>query len=116
MLNRIHEARKNQSGFTLIELLMVIVILGILSGIVVFAVNGIQDRGAQSACKADVKTVSVAAEAAYAQNTKYPHDMAGLVSSGFLHQPAADVDFAASDTTITTLQGLAGSPCAGYKG
>lgn len=116
MLNRIHEARKNESGFTLIELLMVIIILGVLSGIVVFAVNGIQDRGAESACKTDVKTVSVAAEAAYAQNEEYPTTMTLLVSSGFLHQPATDVEYAATATAITTLQGAAGSKCVGYKG
>ncbi|HZX04962.1 type II secretion system protein [Kribbella sp.] len=72
MLNRLHEARRNQSGFTLIELLMVIVILGVLSGIVVFAVQGIQDRGYASACKSDVKSVEVAVEAYYAKNGTYP--------------------------------------------
>lgn len=116
MLERIREARRNESGFTLVELLMVIVILGILAGIVVFAVNGIQDKGAASACKADVKTVSVAAEAAYAQNSKYPNDLAGLVSSGFLHAPPTTVDYTATDAAITTLQGKVGSACAGYKG
>ena len=39
------EARKNQNGFTLIELLIVIVILGVLAGIVVFAVAAFTDRG-----------------------------------------------------------------------
>ncbi|TDW91617.1 type II secretion system protein [Kribbella sp. VKM Ac-2566] len=116
MLNRIHEARKNESGFTLIELLMVIIILGVLSGIVVFAVNGIQDRGAESACKTDVKTVAVAAEAAYAQNEAYPLTMTALVASGFLHSEAASVEYAATATAITTLQGAATSKCAGFKG
>jgi general secretion pathway protein G len=59
--------RQNHDGFTLVELLIVIVILGILAGIVVFAVNGITDKGVQSACKADVHTVQVASEAYYAQ-------------------------------------------------
>ncbi|NEA32322.1 prepilin-type N-terminal cleavage/methylation domain-containing protein [Streptomyces sp. SID13031] len=64
--------KKNESGFTLIELLIVIVILGVLSGIVVFAVSGIQDRGNAAACKTDKKTVQVAVEAYYAKNGAYP--------------------------------------------
>ena len=63
---------RNESGFTLIELLIVIVILGVLSGIVVFAVGGIQDRGNASACRTDKKTVQVAVEAYYAKNGTYP--------------------------------------------
>ena len=52
MLARIRAARENESGFTLIELLIVIVILGVLSGIVVFSVSGITNRGNKAACKA----------------------------------------------------------------
>ncbi|HJQ47753.1 MAG TPA: prepilin-type N-terminal cleavage/methylation domain-containing protein [Amycolatopsis sp.] len=85
MLERIQEARKNQHGFTLIELLMVIVILGILAGIVVFAVSGIQDRGEASACKAEIKTVEVAEEAYYAKTTPGSYtDVAGLKGAGLL--------------------------------
>jgi general secretion pathway protein G len=80
MLNRIREARKNESGFTLIELLMVIVILGVLSGIVVFAVQGINDRGNAAACKSDVKSVEVAVEAYYAKEGKYPATQADLTA------------------------------------
>jgi prepilin-type N-terminal cleavage/methylation domain-containing protein len=65
-------AGRSESGFTLIELLIVIVILGVLSGIVVFAVSGIQDRGNAAACKTDKKTVLVAVEAYYAKNGTYP--------------------------------------------
>ncbi|GAA1601385.1 prepilin-type N-terminal cleavage/methylation domain-containing protein [Kribbella sancticallisti] len=72
MLDRIREARKNQSGFTLIELLIVIVILGVLSGIVVFAVAGITDRGNAAACKADMSSVEVAVEAYRAKTGAYP--------------------------------------------
>jgi general secretion pathway protein G len=82
MLDRIREARKIQAGFTLIELLIVIVILGILSAIVVFAVGGITDRGKASACKADVSTVEVAVEAYYAKASAYPaaNDWAALTT------------------------------------
>lgn len=65
------DAGRRDDGFTLIELLIVIVILGILAGIVVFAVGGITDRGNAAACKSDVKSVAVASEAYYAKNTAY---------------------------------------------
>ena len=61
-----------ERGFTLIELLVVIAILGILAAVVVFAVGGITDRGATSACEAEVATVSTAIEAYFAQNEAYP--------------------------------------------
>jgi prepilin-type N-terminal cleavage/methylation domain-containing protein len=60
-------ASESESGFTLVELLIVIVILGILSGIVVFSVSGITSCGANAACNSDVASVTVASEAFYAQ-------------------------------------------------
>ena len=58
---------EQDQGFTLVELLIVIVILGILATIVVFAVRGITDQGQESSCKATAKTYEVAIEAYYAQ-------------------------------------------------
>jgi general secretion pathway protein G len=78
VLQRLRAARHNDEGFTLVELLIVIVILGVLAGIVVFAVNGITDRGELAACKADVQSVQTAAEAYYAKNTDYPATVDGL--------------------------------------
>ncbi|MBC6445681.1 type II secretion system protein [Actinokineospora xionganensis] len=104
LLDRVHQARKNDKGFTLIELLMVIVILGVLAGIVVFAVNGINDRGEESACKADVKSVEVAIEANYAQTGSYPADEAAAeaaVVPEFLHSWPATVNYAAVGTNFT---------------
>ena len=75
--------KKNDEGFTLIELLIVIVILGILATVVVFAVGGITDRGGISACKADLATVEVGVEAYFAQHSVYPATEAALVP-GFL--------------------------------
>ena len=39
---------KQDKGFTLVELLIVIVILGILATVTVFAVRGITDRGREN--------------------------------------------------------------------
>lgn len=56
-------------GFTLIELLIVIVILGVLATVTVFAVRGISDKGNDSACAADAKTLETAIESYFAQNS-----------------------------------------------
>jgi general secretion pathway protein G len=93
--------RAGEGGFTLIELMIVIVILGILAAIVVFAVGGIQNRGEDSACKANVKTVEVALEAFYAKTGAYPaaNDYAALTTAPnkFLKTvPPASVTFDAN--------------------
>jgi prepilin-type N-terminal cleavage/methylation domain-containing protein len=59
---------KQDKGFTLVELLIVIVILGILATVTVFAVRGITDQGQKSACGTDKRTLETAVEAYYAQN------------------------------------------------
>ena len=64
--------KKQDEGFTLIELLIVIVILGILATVVVFAVQGIRDQGDTSACETEARSVATALEAYYAQAGTYP--------------------------------------------
>jgi general secretion pathway protein G len=91
MLQRLRRAQQDQSGFTLIELLIVIVILGILAAVVVFAVNGIQGKSTEAACKADVQTITTAAESFNAQYGFFAKDMSQLVRTGLLHSvPATD--------------------------
>ncbi len=67
-IEEVETSSKHDKGFTLVELLIVIVILGILATVTVFAVRGITDQGRTSACAADVKTLEVAVESYFAQN------------------------------------------------
>jgi prepilin-type N-terminal cleavage/methylation domain-containing protein len=85
---RLHAIRRSDSGFTLTELLIVIVILGVLTGIVVFAVGAFTDRGDMAACKADRKTVEAAVEAFRAQSPTgaYPANLNDLVTGQYLRQ------------------------------
>lgn len=70
-IHRLIEARRadkeDEGGFTLIELLIVVVVLGILAAIVVFAVQNLTGESARTACRADAKTVEVGLEAQRAQ-------------------------------------------------
>jgi general secretion pathway protein G len=116
MLHRIREAKKNESGFTLIELLIVIVILGILAAVVVFSVSGLTDRGSQSACQADVATVTTAGESYIAKNGTPATDIPALVTAGLLHSAPGDVTYAlvAGPPASFIATGKAGSACAGF--
>lgn len=88
MIERINERKRaGEGGFTLIELLVVIIILGILAGVVVFAVGGINDKGQGAACKIDSRTLRTSLEAfagSNAGNGFYTDDESVLVSTGFL--------------------------------
>ena len=71
MIERI-QAKRNEEGFTLIELLIVIIVLGILAAIVVFAVASTRKDSVASSCKTDVKSIELSAEAINTKSGSYP--------------------------------------------
>ena len=95
-------------GFTLVELLIVIVILGVLSSVSVFAVRGISSRGEAAACQADVKTLERAIEVWRVQHpgtdTVSEND---LVQAGLLRSPSTRHDVVDALTIVP----IAGKGC-----
>jgi iron complex transport system substrate-binding protein len=83
--------RAGEGGFTLIELLVVVVILGVLAGVVVFSVSGINDKGEESALRTDARTLVSAQEAHCAQKSGYASE-SGLVTAGLLSNESVNHD------------------------
>jgi general secretion pathway protein G len=100
-----------QKGFTLVELLVVIVILGILAAVVVFAVNGISDKGQTAACNTDKRTLTTAVEAYRAKNggSTTPTE-ANLVTAGLLSAESTYYNISYTGTTLNVTP-VAGAGC-----
>lgn len=86
--SNIQDKNLMQKGFTLVELLVVIVILGILAAVVVFAVTGITSKGQSSACTIEVRTVNTALQAFNAKsvNNTFPTGTAVAGATGMFGQ------------------------------
>lgn len=68
-------------GFTLIELLIVIVVLGILAAVVIFALGGITGKTAVASCQADGATVATAIAAFKTENPATAPTTANLTAA-----------------------------------
>jgi prepilin-type N-terminal cleavage/methylation domain-containing protein len=115
MYKNLRAARDTESGFTLVELLIVIVILGELAGVVVFAVGAFQGDGVAAACKSDLKNVEIASEAYYAKKSTHAsaidddtHSATTLVGAGYLKQAPSSTKYTIAYAAAT---GNATSAC-----
>jgi len=95
-----------ERGFTLVELLIVIVILGILAGIVVFAVGNLTSNAQKNSCATEKSTIITADEAYKAQTGSYTSGP-GLVASGLLKSTPTYYTIDASGNTALTSAGTA---------
>ncbi len=105
---------KNQDkGFTLVELLIVIVILGILATVTVFAVRGITERGQTNACDVERRALETAVEAYYVDNNQaFPPALADLEPDFVKTAPTAS-DWVYDNTTGSVdFDTTAGAKCA----
>jgi prepilin-type N-terminal cleavage/methylation domain-containing protein len=94
--------RSRPDSFTLVELLIVIVILGILATVTVFAVRGITDKGQSSSEATDLRMLETANEAYWLEYGTNATEQE-LVDNGFLKEQSALFDLAVDSNGVLTI-------------
>ena len=103
-------------GFTLVEILIVVVILGVLAAVTVFAVRGTTGSAEQSACGIERRGILTAVESYFAQEQRADIAPSGvgaeryeqtLADLGYFDGPSEMYDVAADGT----LSVQSGSDC-----
>lgn len=94
--------KKQDKGFTLVELLIVIVILGILATVTVFAVRGITDKGQKNSCATEKRAIETAFEAYYASEGADVASLAALVPDYLKTDPSDRWSFTAGSPPSIT--------------
>lgn len=96
----------NDRGFTLAEVLVVIVTLGVLATVTVFAVRGITVSASETACSSELDNLETGQEVQFTLVGSYG-DEATLLANGAIKAPSAMYDTTgdASGYTITVAPG-----------
>jgi len=94
-MRKLREKIYDDAAFTLIELLVVIAVLGILAGIAVPRITGVQDKAKKVALLANAKTIQNSYEMYYASENAYPTSGSSLSAqlSGSGIQIDIDTDY-----------------------
>ena len=61
-----------KGGITLIQVLIIVIVLGLLAGIVVYAIGDTRSNALKSAGRTTLKSVELSAEAYHTRNDAYP--------------------------------------------
>jgi prepilin-type N-terminal cleavage/methylation domain-containing protein len=108
--------RGSDAGFSLVELLVVLVVLGILATVVVFAVRGLVDESEAAVCDSEQQTVGRAVESWFAKNQSVTVPATGvgpdryeqtLVEAGLIRSTSTIFDMTDDGSLIPS----AGSQC-----
>ncbi len=101
-LRRIYNS---EDGFTLIELLVVVIVLGILAGITVPRLMGVQERAKNAAIASAAGTIRTAMDIFYVENERYPNATSEITNWASLCSTlnSANLD---SDSTSYNIQGI----------
>lgn len=74
--------RRNRSGFSLIEIMVVVVIIGLLSGMVAVGVNKYVDAAKVNRAQSDIAAIVTEVKGFYLLNNRYPSNDEGIDALG----------------------------------
>lgn len=112
-MRKLREKIYDNAAFTLIELLVVIAVLGILAGIAVPRITGVQDQARREALNATASSIRNAMEMAYAIQGSYPDlnsvttssglsALSNAISSGISSGSGISISLSGSDVSVTS--------------
>ena len=79
--------KSDEKGFTLVELMVVVVIIGILASLAVFALGGQVDKAKKNKIEADLRIIDAAIELYYVEKGEYPNSLDDLVGEYLKEEP-----------------------------
>jgi type II secretion system protein G len=106
----------NRKGFTLIELLIVVVIIGILAAIAIPKFATTKEKAYLTAMKSDLKNLTTAEEAYFADNVAYTTAFANTVYTVTAGVTAPSITLTADGWTASVGHNLTTKTCAIYIG